>query len=165
MEGREKPNKVAGFVQLSRPFTLIAPASGVFAGGLMALAFYGRLGGIGSRMDLIFILGIASLLYAMINSASNALNQVTDLEIDRINKPSRPIPSGVITVREATKMTNSRVDWIKDCVTNIDMIRCRDQGARISSKTRALIWYIKTVCQNFIQTNKKASPNAAIALY
>jgi 4-hydroxybenzoate polyprenyltransferase len=31
---------------------------------------------------------------AVLNAASNALNQIYDLEIDRVNKPLRPLPSG-----------------------------------------------------------------------
>ena len=45
---------------------------------------------------------------AVLNSASNALNQIYDLEIDRINKPKRPLPSGRLTFREA---------WVFTCVS------------------------------------------------
>ena len=38
---------------------------------------------------------------AVLNAASNAINQIYDLEIDRINKPQRPLPSGRLTMREA----------------------------------------------------------------
>jgi len=38
---------------------------------------------------------------ALINGASNALNQVTDVPADRISKPYRPIPKGVVSVCEA----------------------------------------------------------------
>ena len=38
---------------------------------------------------------------ALLNGASNALNQIYDLEIDRINKPHRYLPSGKITIKEA----------------------------------------------------------------
>ncbi|MCK4529793.1 MAG: UbiA family prenyltransferase, partial [Candidatus Marinimicrobia bacterium] len=33
-----------------------------------------------------------------ITAAGNALNDMCDIEIDRINKPNRPLPSGLITV-------------------------------------------------------------------
>jgi 4-hydroxybenzoate polyprenyltransferase len=42
---------------------------------------------------------------AVLNAASNALNQIYDLEIDRINKPRRPLPSGRMTTREAWTFT------------------------------------------------------------
>lgn len=36
--------------------------------------------------------------------AANALNQCTDADIDAINKPDRPIPSGMISLREGYSM-------------------------------------------------------------
>ena len=36
---------------------------------------------------------------AVLNAASNALNQIYDLEIDRVNKPKRPLPSGRLSLR------------------------------------------------------------------
>ena len=41
----------------------------------------------------------------MLNGASNALNQIYDLEIDRINKPKRPLPSGRISIGGAWVFT------------------------------------------------------------
>ena len=38
---------------------------------------------------------------AVLNAASNALNQIYDLEIDRINKPKRPLPSGRLSLQDA----------------------------------------------------------------
>ena len=37
----------------------------------------------------------------VLNAANNALNQIYDLEIDRINKPQRPLTSGRMSIREA----------------------------------------------------------------
>jgi 4-hydroxybenzoate polyprenyltransferase len=42
---------------------------------------------------------------AVLNAASNGLNQLYDLEIDRINKPKRPLPSGRLPLREAWLFT------------------------------------------------------------
>jgi 4-hydroxybenzoate polyprenyltransferase len=44
---------------------------------------------------------LGAFFAALLNTASNILNQITDLEADRINKPNRPIPSGKVTVGEA----------------------------------------------------------------
>src|SRR5262249_20306707 len=38
---------------------------------------------------------------AVLNAASNALNQIYDLDIDAVNKPKRPLPSGRLSMREA----------------------------------------------------------------
>ena len=59
---------------------------------------------------------------ATLNAANNALNQIYDLEIDRINKPNRPLPSGRLTMREAWMFT-----WID--------LRAR-AGARVARRAR-----------------------------
>ena len=45
------------------------------------------------------------VMAAVLNAASNALNQIYDLEIDRINKPRRPLPSGRLPLRDAWTFT------------------------------------------------------------
>ena len=42
---------------------------------------------------------------AVLNAANNALNQIYDLAIDRVNKPKRPLPSGRLSVPEAWGFT------------------------------------------------------------
>ena len=37
---------------------------------------------------------------ALLNAGNNALNQIYDLEIDRVNKPKRPLPSGRLTIAQ-----------------------------------------------------------------
>jgi geranylgeranylglycerol-phosphate geranylgeranyltransferase len=39
------------------------------------------------------------------NAASNAINQIYDLEIDRLNKPKRPLVTGELSLREAWEFT------------------------------------------------------------
>ncbi len=97
--------KFGVYVQLIRPFTLLPPAVAVISGGLLALGFYGRLSLhslIWPEVDVNFIpLIIGAFIYGMLNGASNAYNQVYDLDIDRVNRPSRPLPSGKLSVKEA----------------------------------------------------------------
>ncbi len=38
----------------------------------------------------------------LLNGASNSFNQACDAKVDKINKPSRPLPSGRVTISEAT---------------------------------------------------------------
>ena len=42
-----------------------------------------------------------ALMAGLLNAASNAPNQVYDIEVDRINKPDRPLPSGRMSVQWA----------------------------------------------------------------
>jgi 4-hydroxybenzoate polyprenyltransferase len=42
---------------------------------------------------------------AVLNAASNAINQIYDLAIDRVNKPKRPLPSGTLSIPQAWAFT------------------------------------------------------------
>ncbi len=89
-------NSVRDYVQLTRPFTLLAPTIGFLSGAAIA------------ARDLppasAFIGAISA---ALLNAASNIINQYFDLDIDRINKPDRPLPAGRISIRDA---------WIFDVI-------------------------------------------------
>ncbi len=91
---------VMAYWRLSRPFTLLAPALGMASGGLVAWFAHGDK--LVSPQGLWVNLILGSLGAALLNAASNAVNQIHDLEIDRINKPARPLPRGDISVRAAT---------------------------------------------------------------
>ncbi|MGQ4892122.1 MAG: UbiA family prenyltransferase [Candidatus Njordarchaeia archaeon] len=41
------------------------------------------------------------LTYIFIASSQNIINDIYDVEVDKINRPNRPIPSGAITIKEA----------------------------------------------------------------
>ncbi|HLQ67249.1 MAG TPA: UbiA family prenyltransferase [Candidatus Limnocylindrales bacterium] len=87
--------------ELARPFTLIAPALGMFTGSVIAL---GASPPIPLTPWIAAKIALGTLMAAVLNAASNTLNQVTDLEADRINKPSRPIPSGRVAPYEAIRL-------------------------------------------------------------
>ena len=94
--------RAAAFVELSRPFTLVAPALGFASGAASAAGALPR--EVFSRDLLVFPL-IGLTMAAVLNAASNALNQIYDLEIDRVNKPRRPLPSGRMSLAEAWLFT------------------------------------------------------------
>jgi 4-hydroxybenzoate polyprenyltransferase len=89
--------------RLARPFTLLAPAVGMASGSMVAL---GTLRGKGTP-DGDLLAGAlprilaGALMAALLNVASNAVNQIFDLAIDRVNKPDRPLPAGEMTVGRA----------------------------------------------------------------
>jgi 4-hydroxybenzoate polyprenyltransferase len=85
-------------VEFARPFTLAAPALGVFSGGLTAIGAAPREAW---HQALFWLPLLGALVAALLNAASNGLNQIYDLEIDRINKPRRPLPSGRLSLRAA----------------------------------------------------------------
>jgi 4-hydroxybenzoate polyprenyltransferase len=90
------------WLELSRPFTLVAPALGVVSGAVTAAGAAPREPW---STDLLFYTALGALMAATLNAGNNALNQIYDLDIDRINKPKRPLPSGRIGIREAWLFT------------------------------------------------------------
>jgi 4-hydroxybenzoate polyprenyltransferase len=90
------------YVDLGRPFTLVAPALGFMSGALTAA---GAAPPERWTPDLLVAPLIGSAMAALLNAGNNALNQIYDLEIDRVNKPRRPIPSGRLTVGDAWAFT------------------------------------------------------------
>jgi 4-hydroxybenzoate polyprenyltransferase len=91
--------------EFSRPFTLVAPALGFASGAATAAGAAPRESW---DADLLLYPLIGLVMAAVLNAASNGLNQIYDLEIDRINKPKRPLPSGRLSLHEA---------WTFTCVT------------------------------------------------
>jgi geranylgeranylglycerol-phosphate geranylgeranyltransferase len=86
-------NRIGGFVRLMRPVNCAMMGFAVIIGTTLA-----DLKGISdSWMSLVygFITGFA------LTAASMAINDYYDREIDAINEPNRPIPSGLIKSREA----------------------------------------------------------------
>ena len=77
--------------ELIRPFTLLAPSVGFFTGAVVAARGW---------PPLYSLFGIAAA--AFLNASSNAVNQIFDLEIDRLNKPARVLPSGKVSLGEAS---------------------------------------------------------------
>ena len=81
-----------GVIDLVRPFTLAAPALVSMSIITASLIFSGK----AIPEDWWITVGQASFTIAIVNAASNALNQATDVEGDKISKPYRPIPRGIV---------------------------------------------------------------------
>jgi 4-hydroxybenzoate polyprenyltransferase len=94
--------KLAVLLEFSRPFTLVAPALGFASGAATAYGAYPREAW--SPGLLVYPL-IGLIMAAVLNGASNALNQIYDLDIDRVNKPKRPLPDGRLSRRDAWRFT------------------------------------------------------------
>ncbi|MEO8216382.1 MAG: UbiA family prenyltransferase [Acidobacteriota bacterium] len=90
------------YVKLARAFTLLPPFLGIVSGAVCA---WGSIHNpdpsrqLGSAV--IFTVVLGSLCAAFLNAANNSLNQIHDLEIDRINKPARPLVTGEISLHQA----------------------------------------------------------------
>lgn len=104
-------SRIRLYLEFGRPFTLLAPALGFLSGGLTAMGAYPA-APITWQVLQYPLLG--ALMAAVLNAASNALNQIYDLDIDRVNKPKRPLPTGRISLRAARVYTwvTYAVAWV-----------------------------------------------------
>ncbi|MCX6663005.1 MAG: UbiA family prenyltransferase [Euryarchaeota archaeon] len=96
-------HKIRIYLELLRPFTLLAPlivSSSVMIASLVNSGTTNL-----SFVSLLWTILSASFCFALLNGASNVLNQATDWKEDALSKPYRPIPKGIITPKEAYKVS------------------------------------------------------------
>lgn len=81
---------IKGYIQLTRPVNLMIAFVSIFIGGFVT-------GTIQPVIKLLF----ACISGALVAAGANTVNDYYDLEIDRINKPKRPLPSGLVSPKQA----------------------------------------------------------------
>lgn len=84
-------NKIISYLNISRPINVLItffsiPVAYWIAGGSILLEAL-----------------LAASSGALVTAGANAINDVFDIEIDRINKPSRPLPSGELSIYDAKR--------------------------------------------------------------
>ena len=90
------------YLSLARPFTLLPPLLGIISGAVCAWgSAHNPDPSRALTLSVILTVALGSLCASFLNAAGNAINQIEDLEIDRINKPNRPIVTGEISLRSA----------------------------------------------------------------
>jgi 4-hydroxybenzoate polyprenyltransferase len=90
------------YLRLGRPFTLLPPLLGIVSGAICAF-------GSAHNPDparrvtwaVVLTVAVGSLCASAMNAASNIVNQIADVEIDRHNKPDRPLVTGEVGLRGA----------------------------------------------------------------
>ena len=87
------------YFQISRPLNGLIAALGVWVGAQFAL----RGAGLEWSGENALSALLASIATVLALSAGNALNDSCDVDIDRVNRPDRPIPSGRLTARQARR--------------------------------------------------------------
>ena len=83
--------KIIGLIKITRPVNSLIIGLSVLIGAII--------GSSGLLLTQNVFLLILSVVF--ISSAGHAINDVVDKDIDAVNKPYRPIPSGIITPKEA----------------------------------------------------------------
>jgi len=91
--------RVWAHLRVLRPVNVVMIMVGVALGGVLSGGDGALQGVAGERLLW------AALSVALIAGAANSLNDILDLEIDRINRPERPLPSGLVSV------TTARLVW------------------------------------------------------
>ena len=81
--------QLKGLYKISRPLSTLSGALSVLLGGFVA--------GTGEWGNVF----LAALVTVLISSSANAWNDYMDIEIDKINQPQRPLPSGMVSPRAA----------------------------------------------------------------
>jgi len=92
-------DRLKAYIKLVRPFTLLAPL--IVSICIMIASYKYNNTTIDLTKLLLTVIIPASISLAILNAGSNALNQVTDLKSDKISKPYRPIPKGIVSTKEA----------------------------------------------------------------
>src|SRR5258705_3596504 len=97
------------YVRFTRPFTLLPPLMGVISGAITAWGSASNPHVLAGQprqwtwsIALMILLG--SGCAAMLNAASNVINQYYDFENDKINKPTRPFITGEISMGAAFRL-------------------------------------------------------------
>jgi geranylgeranylglycerol-phosphate geranylgeranyltransferase len=81
--------QIKGLYKISRPFTTLTGALAVVLGGYVA--------GTGEWFNVL----LAVIATILVSASANAWNDYLDIEIDRINQPNRPLPSGQVSPQTA----------------------------------------------------------------
>lgn len=81
--------QIKALYKLSRPMTSLSGALAVLVGGYVA--------GTGAWGNIV----LACVTTLLIAGSANAWNDYLDVEIDRVNQPQRPLPAGLISLRQA----------------------------------------------------------------
>lgn len=87
--------RLTAFIELARPVNAVIALVGVVVGAVLGARRAGW------TSAAIWGTVAVSLATALILAAGNALNDACDVEIDRVNRPNRPIPSSRLTRRDA----------------------------------------------------------------
>lgn len=99
--------KLKAFITIIRPanplFGSLTAIIGVLTTNYFIIANFGLIRW--TIPELFFVLILTALTYIFLAAAGNVVNDIYDLEVDRVNRPDRPLPSGQISVRQAKAWT------------------------------------------------------------
>ncbi|MHA2405197.1 MAG: geranylgeranylglycerol-phosphate geranylgeranyltransferase [Candidatus Hermodarchaeia archaeon] len=99
--------KVKPFITIMRPanplFGSLTAIIGVLTTNYFIIVNFGLIRW--TIPELLIVLLCTALTYIFMAAAGNVVNDIYDLEVDKVNRPNRPLPSGQITIRQAKAWT------------------------------------------------------------
>lgn len=98
MINKDQKRHIKGYIDLIRPFTLLAPL--IVSSCIMIASFFHNRVSDNISMWWSNII-TASFSLAILTAASNTINQITDIDSDKISKPYRPLVRGDISFFKA----------------------------------------------------------------
>jgi geranylgeranylglycerol-phosphate geranylgeranyltransferase len=84
---------IKGFIKIIRPLNCLITLATVIVGGLICS---NNNNNISAKLILAGVVGF------MITAAGNSINDFYDVDIDKINRPDRPLPSGILTTKRVS---------------------------------------------------------------
>ncbi len=90
----------------------------------------------------------------------NALNDILDIEIDKLNQPNRPLPSGQISLNNAKNVTAFLMCFSLLCLVYAGYISSNIQDGFENWSPSILIWFMAI----FLLTNYESSSNYSLKL-
>ena len=84
-------HKLTAIIKITRPVNFFITVASVFVAALLSSP---------EKIPILNVL-LAALSAGFTASAGNIINDIFDIEIDKINRPTRPLPSGILTINEA----------------------------------------------------------------
>ena len=103
----------------------------------------------------------ALLVVSLVAAGGYSINDVYDLEIDRINKPDRPLPSGAISLRRATYLSYS----LMGLGVMIAVIQGGAQAAVALLTATALVLYARDLKKTGFYGNLLVATTTALSIF
>jgi geranylgeranylglycerol-phosphate geranylgeranyltransferase len=120
---------VRDLLRLTRPVDFLLFVAAVLLGGWLASGAAAFGGDPGRRLLL------AALAGACVGIGANVVNDVYDVEIDRLNRPDRPLPAGLVTVGAAWAL------WVALSATGVALgLATSPAHGAVAAASVALVW-------------------------
>jgi len=92
---------IGAFLSIMRPQNCFIGGLTVIAGIAIAYSIQFPLGGTNALSPYLYLFLYGYITYFLVAAGGNVVNDIYDIEVDKINRPHRALPSGRMTVKQA----------------------------------------------------------------